>query len=136
MTNMSSSSSDVSLTRLLNASSPSSPHSDRDSRQLQMRKSIRSLEQYREGILHSSKLIGKPTTSNVAAVNYPISLRRVNFRWQRGIKIGTFHFAFYLDTNGDSDKRQKLLEIHSSSSSKKRHICQLIGRQQGQKQKR
>jgi len=65
-----------------------SPRSERERREWKMHASIRHLEQHREAILHTNKLVGKPVESNVAAVNYHTKLRRVNFKWQRGIKIG------------------------------------------------
>jgi len=65
-----------------------SPRSEREQRERKMQASIRHLERHREDILHVNKLVGKPTESNVAAVNYHTKLRRVNFKWQRGIKIG------------------------------------------------
>ena len=88
MTNMSSSSSDISPTHRSGCCTPSSPRSERERRQRKIRASIQHLEQHREKILHDSKLVGKTTGSTVAAVNYHMNLRRVNFKWQRGIKIG------------------------------------------------
>jgi len=49
--------------------------------------SLRSIEQKRVDIMFANRLIGRPTNSRVD-VDYHINLRRVNFRWQRGIKIG------------------------------------------------
>jgi len=66
----------------------SSPHTERERRDWKLRASIRHLERHREELLHTSRLVGKPIESNVAAVNYHTKLRRVNFKWQRGIKIG------------------------------------------------
>jgi len=87
-TNINDSSSDLSPTRGSGCSTPSTPVTDRESRQLRIQTSIQHLECERETRLHANKLVGKTTESSSAAVNYHISLRRVNFKWQRGIKIG------------------------------------------------
>ena len=80
--------SDVCPTHTRDSSSPSIPCSSRERRQRQIIQSIQQCELNREKILRDSKLAGKTTESNVAAVNYRSNLRRVNFKWQRGIKIG------------------------------------------------
>ena len=65
------------------------PCSELERRQRKIRAKIQHLEQHREQNLRRNKLVGKTIESNVAAVNYHINLRRVNFKWQRGIKIGS-----------------------------------------------
>jgi hypothetical protein len=50
---------------------------------------LRSIEQKRVNSLFANRLIGRPTNCPID-VDYHINLRRVNFRWQRGIKIGKF----------------------------------------------
>lgn len=51
-----------------------------------MMKDINELEARQQILLHKQNLIGRVTNKRVE--DYRITIRGVNFRWQRGIKIG------------------------------------------------
>jgi len=104
VTNASNSSCELSPTHVSHT-----PRTERDRRQRRIRASIRHLEQHREAFMRNSKLAGKTTESNVAAVNYHINLRRVNFKWQRGIKIGRCRVCSLLRCACVSFSRKKYL---------------------------
>lgn len=48
---------------------------------------VKMLEKDRDEILQEKRRVGRPT-SKKSESDYHISVRRVNFRWQRGNKIG------------------------------------------------
>lgn len=58
-----------------------------------LRLRIEKLELSREQKLRDTRVIGM-VTSRVQEPDYRINVRRVNFRWQRGIKIGTSESVF------------------------------------------
>ncbi|CAL1534129.1 unnamed protein product [Lymnaea stagnalis] len=58
----------------------------------QLQKAIEKLEQDRENKLRDNRIIGHVTT-RVHEPDYRMNVKRVNFRWQRGIKIGEGQFG-------------------------------------------
>ena len=63
-------------------------------RQEKIRQKVQRFEKIREEKLRETKTIGQ-VTSRVQETDYRISLRRVNFRWLRGNKIGKYFGFFY-----------------------------------------
>lgn len=53
------------------------------------KRAIMRLEERRQARLRDSGVIGVATSRKIEP-DYRISVRRVNFRWQRGLKIGMF----------------------------------------------
>ena len=57
------------------------------------KQAITDLERKREHMLLDQRVIGH-VTSHQSSPDYRISARRVNFRWQRGTKIGNTRFLW------------------------------------------
>ena len=75
------------------------------------RAEIRKLEQKRTNQLYGNKQIGR-VTMRKQQVEVHISNRRVNFKWQRGIKIGEGQFGkVYTAVNTDSGQMMAVKEI-------------------------
>ena len=89
----------LSLNLLFSASSADSapifPLKSRGNRHSRIIDAINQLENERNKKLQMSHIIGYKT-DRMADLNLGIRVRRVNFRWQRGIKIGQFIFFPFL----------------------------------------
>ena len=75
------------------------------------RAKIQTLEQQRTNRLYANKQIGRVTMRKQQVEVY-ISNRRVNFKWQRGIKVGEGQFGkVYTAVNTDSGQMMAVKEI-------------------------
>ena len=73
---------------------------------------IRNLEKQRDTHLREKGRIGR-VANKVREPDYRINVRRVNFRWQRGNKIGMCEHAYIRGFDGKCDADESFWLCHS-----------------------
>ncbi|ESO84956.1 hypothetical protein LOTGIDRAFT_168212 [Lottia gigantea] len=73
---------------------------------------ISRIDEKRNQVLQDRHMIGKVTSLKASDIDYRISVRRVNFKWQRGIKIGEGQFGkVYSAVNVDNGILMAMKEL-------------------------